>query len=205
MTDSTRPEWVGKCVAHMTPGVRCTDVARRNRDTWDPIPDWLPLCNYHGESLCMDFATEASIKALGDPRKYLDNLADKWEAKDHPTPVPPKRGAHEPLVYFFQRSDDSIKIGTTVNIQSRQSSLETGSGPLVLLGTIAGGYTTEQALHRKFAEHRIHGEWFNPAPEILELANKAQEAARAAYDAEHGGQSVNLKKRGSRTSSKGVK
>ena len=74
-------------------------------------------------------------------------------------------------VYFVQAFElRLIKIGVTNDTQRRVVSMQTLSPDrLVVLGVQlcnAGGVLEEQ-LHRKFAEHRQHGEWFSPAPSIL--------------------------------------
>jgi hypothetical protein len=55
-----------------------------------------------------------------------------------------------------------LKIGyTSRNIKQRLGQLQTGSAEkLVVLATIRGNKRTERALHRRFAHHRLHGEWF---------------------------------------------
>lgn len=52
-----------------------------------------------------------------------------------------------------------IKIGRTIDIKSRISTLQCGAGiPLEVLATIDGD--VERKLHIKFARYRKHGEWF---------------------------------------------
>jgi hypothetical protein len=77
-------------------------------------------------------------------------------------------------VYLVQARDESgpIKIGFSSNIANRVKLLQTNNGyPLrVLRWFAAGGKALEQRLHGRFAAHRLHCEWFAPAPEILLLA-----------------------------------
>lgn len=41
-----------------------------------------------------------------------------------------------------------------------------------LIGKMKGSYDLETKLHRRFKQYRKRGEWFNPAPELLEyIAN----------------------------------
>lgn len=78
----------------------------------------------------------------------------------------------ESFVYFFQRSDKAIKIGTSTSPTQRLATLQTASGPLEVLAMIPGDRNAERRLHRKFAEWRIHGEWFEPSEELLEFIGR---------------------------------
>lgn len=67
-----------------------------------------------------------------------------------------------------------VKIGTTRDIEERLSDLRYAAPTgLKLLMTMPGGLREERALHRRFAEHRSHGEWFHHEPirEALEGLN----------------------------------
>lgn len=39
--------------------------------------------------------------------------------------------------------------------------------PVAILALRCGGRDVEQAYHHQFSEHRLHGEWFKPHPDIL--------------------------------------
>jgi hypothetical protein len=74
-------------------------------------------------------------------------------------------------VYFLQAGCEGgpIKIGTTNNLRRRMGALhKPAPGRLWLLSAISGGALQEGELHRRFSKHRISGEWFLPAPELLE-------------------------------------
>src|ERR1700722_16208427 len=81
------------------------------------------------------------------------------------------------MIYFIQdRRTFAIKIGYTSadNPESRQKALQTGNpNELVILGGMPGSQQDEQALHRRFAHCRLAGEWFNPAPDLLQLVIQA--------------------------------
>ena len=72
-------------------------------------------------------------------------------------------------IYFVQAETGQIKIGIANNVAKRFSNLR-GSSPvaLKLLLTVPGGINAECELHHQFREHRLHGEWFRPHPDILE-------------------------------------
>lgn len=80
-------------------------------------------------------------------------------------------------IYFVGFGDGPIKIGFTANLDYRMEHLQTACPyKLELLATVKGGLGTERELHTRFAEHRIRGEWFSPAPDILaEIARLTQE------------------------------
>jgi len=74
------------------------------------------------------------------------------------------------FVYFIQSGEGGpVKIGRAGNIRSRMTKMQTDSAAsLLLLGSSSD--LDEKELHGRFADHRVHGEWFVPAPEILALA-----------------------------------
>lgn len=80
-------------------------------------------------------------------------------------------------VYFFQSGESGpIKIGVTNNIRRRRDMIQTGAVErIVNLGSYAGDKAEETALHVRFAAHRIRGEWFRPADELLEWIGETVE------------------------------
>jgi hypothetical protein len=73
------------------------------------------------------------------------------------------------VTYFIQgQVMRLIKIGLAKNISERLNTLQCGSPDnLVVLKTISGN--VERVYHKRFAHFRLHGEWFRPAPELLEF------------------------------------
>lgn len=78
--------------------------------------------------------------------------------------------------------DGLIKIGWTVNPTDRLETLQSMS-PVILriLATMPGSMRTEQELHQRFGVHRRHGEWFEPADDLVAFI-KALDPARADID-----------------------
>lgn len=81
------------------------------------------------------------------------------------------------VIYFTQNSQDqAIKIGYSSDPIRRRAGLQSAcSSKLILLGTIPGGLEHEGELHRRFAHHRLHGEWFNGTilPEVRRIIAQA--------------------------------
>jgi len=70
-----------------------------------------------------------------------------------------------------------VKIGVSNDPEARLDDLQTGSPvPLLLLWQAHGGQGLESALHKRFAAHRTHGEWFDfgDADPILTVAEEAE-------------------------------
>lgn len=84
-----------------------------------------------------------------------------------------KRG--DGAIYFVQAGGDGglVKIGFASNLTGRLASMRTDSSvPLAVLGSHAGTMADEKAIHRLFSEHRHRGEWFRPAPAILDYVQR---------------------------------
>jgi len=89
---------------------------------------------------------------------------------------------------YFVRSGKLIKIGFTTDLEGRVSRLQTGSPyDLQLLGTIDGTRRDEQALHRRFANLNVRGEWFRGHASLMAYitnATKVPEPVEVAEPAE---------------------
>jgi len=54
-----------------------------------------------------------------------------------------------------------IKVGVSIDPQSRMEALQTGSSlPLTLLYDMTGGFDLEAQLHERYKDRRVLGEWF---------------------------------------------
>lgn len=86
--------------------------------------------------------------------------------------------AAESHVYFIESETTGlIKIGRSVNPSSRFNAIRTMSpDKLVLLGSVPETVCSEAELHKRFAKHRKHGEWFEASPEIRELIEETLSA-----------------------------
>lgn len=72
-------------------------------------------------------------------------------------------------VYMIQAGEGgAVKIGFSANPKSRLSKMRTDlPHHLIVLRLLQGDMTTERALHKRFSEHRIRGEWFRFDPEMM--------------------------------------
>jgi hypothetical protein len=77
------------------------------------------------------------------------------------------------VIYFIHnQATGAIKIGYSKNAKKRLASLQTATPhQLVLLGTVQGGLEHEAALHERFAQYALQGEWFKGdiIREVMEL------------------------------------
>lgn len=114
-----------------------------------------------------DVAARLTLHALQGRSTVSDVLAEAaaaivGEAK------PPAAGDELPaLVYFLERRDGAIKIGTTRDLNTRLSAIRRDAGDVRVLGTIDGDVETEREFHARFLRFRMDGEWFAPNPEML--------------------------------------
>lgn len=79
-------------------------------------------------------------------------------------------------LYVIRRADTrELKIGITRHPHRRLQGLQVGSAfPLELLVAVRVFPQSEAIAHRRFAAHRISGEWFHECPEILTWVTNLQ-------------------------------
>lgn len=74
------------------------------------------------------------------------------------------------MIYFVQADSDDdgpIKIGYSKNVDARMASLQTSTArPLRLIAVIDGSEDDERAIHARFANAHVRGEWFRPCAEL---------------------------------------
>jgi len=81
----------------------------------------------------------------------------------------------KPCCYVIRAAEvGRVKIGhSSVDPRLRRDALQTGSPvEIELVAVLAGGKETERELQKRFAVHRVHGEWFDDAilPSLLREA-----------------------------------
>jgi hypothetical protein len=91
-------------------------------------------------------------------------------------PDRPRYSENDGWIYFlYSPAFEAIKIGFAKNVASRLKAYRLHHPEdLVLLGTIAGSIQNEQALHERFRDHLIRGEWFRDTPAIRSLIDRQE-------------------------------
>lgn len=71
---------------------------------------------------------------------------------------------------YLIRDEEFVKIGwTKLRVEVRVVSLQCGNPrPLKLLASMPMSRSEEVVIHRRFAAHRVSGEWFRPNKEMWE-------------------------------------
>lgn len=126
------------------------------------------------------------VYRLGDRmRRYSASELEAWR-----NPVPALM-AHllssehrNGWIYFLQAEDlGTIKIGYATTVSQRVADIR-GASPVWLefLGAFPGCMNEEAILHKYFAEDRMHGEWFRPAPVLLDLIREITPQFRGKYE-----------------------
>ncbi|MGN7160813.1 GIY-YIG nuclease family protein [Sphingomonas sp. SAFR-052] len=83
-------------------------------------------------------------------------------------------------LYFIRSEAGPIKIGVSNDVRKRLKGLQTSSPYKLSIACIKRCAAMEEgAYHERFAAHRLHGEWFSPAPEIEAEITTLTEGAAA--------------------------
>ena len=78
-----------------------------------------------------------------------------------------KRSNKNVFTYFVRHPKTKlIKIGKTIDVESRIKSLECGSGGKLHILAVLNG-NKERELHKKFSNSRVHGEWFSDKDKVI--------------------------------------
>lgn len=84
------------------------------------------------------------------------------------TPSPQRPQPAFATIYFIGPDDGPIKIGWASNIVTRVRDLRLANAfPLRIWASVGGPPSLEREYHKRFAAHRLHGEWFERHPDIL--------------------------------------
>ncbi|MDQ3879574.1 MAG: GIY-YIG nuclease family protein [Chloroflexota bacterium] len=96
------------------------------------------------------------------------------------------------MIYAIQRgSDGPIKLGLAGDPNKRLESLQTANDvELVLMAAWDGTASDERALHARFADAHIRGEWFAPLPDLCAFVDERQQDYEAALAARPAPQAV---------------
>jgi hypothetical protein len=80
------------------------------------------------------------------------------------------------MIYFIRSYNQFIKIGTSIDPESRCETLQTASPiKLSVKAVMNGDFKTEKGLHELFSHSRSRGEWFRYTEEIKWFIRAVQE------------------------------
>ncbi len=81
-------------------------------------------------------------------------------------------------VYFF-KSGNYLKIGKAIDVAARREQLQAmNPEPLLLVLAVQGGILLETALHNRFADRKLHGEWFSIDDDLMRFLWELAQALR---------------------------
>jgi len=139
------------------------------------------------------------------PRIWFDGLRETWIIRDGSTfiragadrddaekrlaeylggpRVVPMRQPVTGFVYFISAAqpDFPVKIGFAEKSHKlRLKGLQTGCPyPLITLATVPGTYKDESALHRRFRDDRLCGEWFRRSDHLMSIISNISQSSAA--------------------------
>jgi hypothetical protein len=68
----------------------------------------------------------------------------------------------EPVTIGLEGRKPTVKIGFSKNLQGRLEKLRNGNSfPVFICKFVNGDRKTERSFHKRFAEYRLRGEWFD--------------------------------------------
>ncbi|MFD5675599.1 GIY-YIG nuclease family protein [Streptomyces sp. NPDC127040] len=138
----------------------------------------LRLCADHKDEATMMLAQDVARTDLNNLGRLVQEGAARWREPIIPIYCGPAvqatetaivrevsgPGRHDPVVYFL-RNGERVKIGYTVNLYDRITSLSLRRTDILLL--LDGGRALEADMHRRFHSYRIRTtEWFELEGEL---------------------------------------
>lgn len=166
------------CLALNSRGERCTQT---------PLGR-VPFCDFHFDRAWTRIEAFVADERLARVNRMaeLDHSIIMREAKLDVAMVRDAKRAlalQQERVYFFA-ADHAMKIGRSINPERRVRTLGSTKAPEgidiaagELLGMIPGGCNVESEMHRRFARHRLVGEWFDLGPIRSEIADLIEQSA----------------------------
>jgi hypothetical protein len=133
-----------------------------------------------GEAWAWELVADLAWSAWQDRNEQQRALQEAWdqgyqEGQRSVVAAQRRRAQAVGCYLYLVQCGDRLKIGFSAQPSLRCRDLQTGSGaPVVLLKarlmrSRAVARRAEREAHRRFAEHRRHGEWFEDVPEIREF------------------------------------
>ncbi|WP_438278131.1 GIY-YIG nuclease family protein [Nitrobacter sp.] len=143
----------------------------------------------HNAGIVLRGAEGSRYVTTADAKKLFPLLQEEATRRRNQRRPPKARNQKFNQVYFI-RCGEFVKIGFTYDVLVRLETLQAATPyTLELLDSFAGGESDEKELHARFAEHRVRGEWFHLAPEImnhidLRRARRAESPVKSPDEAE---------------------
>ncbi|HEV2557371.1 MAG TPA: GIY-YIG nuclease family protein [Microvirga sp.] len=110
-------------------------------------------------------------------QRLLPLLVAAREARDRLSPARAAGRIRDMEFVYFIRCEGFVKIGRAFSPSARLRDFQVGSPfPLELLATEPGDDRREFALHHRFAEYRVRGEWFRLEGALLDYISGIREA-----------------------------
>lgn len=154
-----------QCVAETIDGNRCGRFVRVN----SPFRTSIPLCSQHFSSALEDLFGEVRGQIHHHYKEELTLLNRQLMSLQVLLADAELYGS---VVYFLQRKDLAIKIGTSTQYKTRKTSLETKHGKTLLIATVPGGYQLEKMIQDLHREDWIEGEWYRPSLSLLNFISQ---------------------------------
>lgn len=125
-----------------------------------------------GEPPKCDDGSLPSPEPIGEPEIAVAEAWARYQASLPEIKLPPRNiqalRDGKSYVYFIAGEDTPIKIGFSNQPHERLAILQTAHWcRLSIVAKVEGSLAVEADYHRRFAAHRLHGEWFAPHPDIL--------------------------------------
>lgn len=111
------------------------------------------------------------IPKVGAPMIRLARLQERIDggAKIEMEPIMGGEENRQKYIYFVKAENGFIKIGITRDVLRRFFNLQTSSPlSLTLVASMPGTEEEEAQLHSRFEKHKVKGEWYSPATELLD-------------------------------------
>lgn len=131
---------------------------------------------------CLDPAASTQIKEAVDAGQISADAGEKFTSVvNFWGPVFRAMASAKPspgYLYFAKNESGNIKIGFSAEPTKRLKSLHSNTGSdkrarisliaLIAFESAREARNAEVGLHKKFARHRVHGEWFRPVTPLLD-------------------------------------
>ena len=121
----------------------------------------LPLCERHVFSAYRQIG-EYLRTVNGNPEATTEIVVSEFDLLTAVPRTLSDSSESEPAYVYYARFGDRVKIGCARHVPSRLTALPVEE----VLTVEIGSFAREAAMHRRFAENRVVGEWFTLSDEL---------------------------------------